>query len=187
MINRKANFGWWAMAAVVLAALGLGLGSVGAEEKNAQDTDEAASDQVAKDATTPDAKSGGGGGEGGGAALVETLSGATLVGSFTVTGQENDGDLREERYTIRSVEQLQENLFLFRVRIQYGERDATVAVPLVVIWSGDTPVITLTNAAIPGMGRYTARVMIYRDHYAGYWSAGEVEGNMFGTIEREAE
>lgn len=120
-------------------------------------------------------------------ALIETLSGATLVGSFTVTGREDGDELRQERYAIREVEKVQDNLFLFRVRIQYGERDTTVAAPLVVIWSGDTPVITLTDASLPGMGRYTARVLIYGDHYAGYWSAGEVEGTMFGVVEREAD
>lgn len=119
--------------------------------------------------------------------LIETLSGATLVGSFTVTGREDGGQPREERYEIREVEKLQGNLFLFRVRIQYGDRDINAAAPLVVIWSGDTPVITLTNAPIPGVGRYTARVLIYEDHYAGYWSAGEdgPGGHLFGVVERD--
>lgn len=120
-------------------------------------------------------------------ALIETLSGATLVGSFTITGRDNE--LREERYEIREVEKMRDNLFLFRVRIQYGDRDVTAAAPLVVIWSGDTPVITMTNAPIPGMGRYTARVLIYEDHYAGYWAAGEdgPSGHLFGTVERDAD
>ena len=116
--------------------------------------------------------------------LIDTLSGATLVGSFIVTGDEQR-ELREERYEIRKVERVRQNLFRFHVRMKYGGREVEMAAPLVVIWSGDTPVITLTDAAIPGMGRYTARVLIYQDHYAGYWAAGnDVEGTMFGTLQR---
>jgi hypothetical protein len=55
-----------------------------------------------------------------------------------------------------------------------------------VKWAGDTPVITLTDMTIPGLGTYTARVMVYRDHYAGYWSAGDHGGQMWGRIERDA-
>ncbi len=34
------------------------------------------------------------------------------------------------------------------------------------------------------MGTYTARVMIYADHYAGTWDAGDHGGHMWGRIER---
>jgi hypothetical protein len=34
------------------------------------------------------------------------------------------------------------------------------------------------------MGTYTARVMIYRDRYAGTWSGGNHEGQLWGRIER---
>jgi hypothetical protein len=30
-------------------------------------------------------------------------------------------------------------------------------------WAGDTPVITLTDLSIPGMGTYTARAILYND------------------------
>ena len=116
--------------------------------------------------------------------FIETLSGSTMVGTFTITGRGDDAKLRTERYTITEVTKLQDNLFLFKARIQYGDRDVTVPLPLVVIWAGDTPVITLTDAPIPGIGKYTARVMVYRDHYAGYWAGVDHGGHLFGTIER---
>ena len=47
------------------------------------------------------------------------------------------------------------------------------------------PIITLTDLSIPGLGTYTARVIIYRDQYAGTWSAAEVKGQLFGRIVRE--
>jgi hypothetical protein len=120
--------------------------------------------------------------------FIDTLTGATLTGSFTVTGNTPDAGkgLKTEKYTIDSVSKLQDNLFLFKTRIQYGANDVSVPIPLVVLWAGDTPVITLTDAAITPSGKkYTARVMIYRDHYAGFWSSPDHGGHLFGTITRE--
>ena len=121
-----------------------------------------------------------------GAALEEhfrqSLSGATLVGHFTVGDQK---DLREEKYTITKVSKIPGGLWLFQVRIQYGNRDVTLPLPLKVEWAGDTPVITLTDLSIPNLGTYTARVLIYRDQYAGTWSGGDVGGQMFGRLVRD--
>ena len=65
---------------------------------------------------------------------------------------------------------LKDDLWLFEARIKYGEHDLTVPIPLVVRWAGDTPVITLDNAGIPGFGSFTARVLIYDNTFAGMWS-----------------
>ena len=113
----------------------------------------------------------------------QSLSGATLVGHFTVGNQE---ELREEKYTITNVSKIPGGLWLFQVRIQYGARDVTLPIPLNVQWAGDTPVITLTDLSIPGLGTYTARVLIYRDQYAGTWSGVDVGGQMFGRVVRDA-
>ncbi len=113
----------------------------------------------------------------------QSLSGATLVGHFTVGDRK---DLREEKYTIAKVSKIPGGLWLFQVRIQYGKRDVTLPLPLKVRWAGDTPVITLTDLSIPNLGTYTARVLIYRDQYAGTWSGGEVGGQMFGRVVRDA-
>ena len=113
----------------------------------------------------------------------QSLSGATLVGHFTVGDQK---DLREEKYTITKVSKIPGGLWLFQVRIQYGKRDVTLPLPLKVRWAGDTPVITLTDLSIPNLGTYTARVLIYRDQYAGTWSGGDVGGQMFGRLVRDA-
>lgn len=125
-------------------------------------------------------------GSGNAAALEEdfqrSLSGATLVGHFTVGDQK---DLRKEEYTITKVSKIPGGLWLFQVRIQYGKRDVTLPLPLNVQWADDTPVITLTDLSIPGLGTYTARVLIYRDQYAGTWSGGDVGGQMFGRVVRE--
>ena len=114
----------------------------------------------------------------------QTLSGATLVGHFTLTGKEDAKSRKKERYTISSVKKIKDDLWLFTARVTYGQIDITVPIPLQVKWAGDTPIITLTDLKIPLLGTYTARVIIYRDKYAGTWSAGDHGGHLFGTIER---
>ena len=54
-------------------------------------------------------------------------------------------------------------------------------------WAGDTPVISLTDASVPGLGTFSARVLFYEDRYAGTWSHGDVGGNQFGRIVRAGE
>ena len=44
--------------------------------------------------------------------------------------------------------------------------------------------ITLTDLSIPGVGSYTARVVIYGDQYAGTWSGKNVGGQLFGKVVR---
>jgi hypothetical protein len=60
----------------------------------------------------------------------------------------------------------------------------TVPIPLEIKWAGDTPVITLTNLEIPGLGTFTSRVVIYEGRYAGTWQHGSVGGHLFGRIEK---
>jgi hypothetical protein len=121
------------------------------------------------------------------AELEKTLGGCTLVGHFTVTGRE-EMTPREERYELASVKHLNGDTWLITARIKYGDNDVTVPLPLPIRWAGDTPVITVDEFAIPGLGTYTARVMIYRDHYAGFWTGADHGGHLFGRVERgEAE
>jgi hypothetical protein len=114
----------------------------------------------------------------------EQLNNAKLVGHFTMFGKEDD-KLKKEEYTITNVTKLEEgDYWLFKARIKYGDKDVTVPMPLEVKWAGDTPVITLTDTTIPGMGTFSARVVIYRDTYAGWWQHGDVGGHLFGKVEK---
>lgn len=114
----------------------------------------------------------------------KTMTGATLVGYFTTEGQDEQPPV-EERYFISKVTKIGPDQWLFVARI--GDAQIPVPLPVPVKWAGDTPVITLTDLTIPGLGTYTARVMIFRDHYAGYWSGGKAGGNLWGRVERTGE
>ncbi len=110
--------------------------------------------------------------------FAESMSGVTLVGRFSGHGK----DLKEDRYEIESVSKIQGNLWLFKARILYEKHDVTVPLPLVVEWAGDTPVITLTDVSVPGLGTFTARILIYRGEYAGTWRGKTAGGQMFGRV-----
>ncbi len=116
--------------------------------------------------------------------FAETMTGATLVGRFTVNGENSDQPLKEDRYTLGTVKKLPNGFWSFETRIQYGERDLKMQLAIQVKWAGDTPVITLTDVGVPGMGTFTARVLVFRGEYAGTWSAGDHGGLMFGRIEK---
>jgi hypothetical protein len=112
----------------------------------------------------------------------QTLTGAVLAGKFAM------GDkVAEDRYTILKASHMTGETWVIQTRIQYGKRDITVPVPVTVKWAGDTPVITLTDAGIPGLGTFTARVLFYRGQYAGTWANQEGHGGqMWGKLERAA-
>jgi hypothetical protein len=113
----------------------------------------------------------------------EMMSGVTLVGHSTRANKEGVGG--EERYVIDKVSKLAGDTWVIQARIKYGSHDLPVPVPVTIKWAGDTPVITLTDLAIPGLGTYTARVLLYRGQYAGTWSAKDHGGELFGKIVRE--
>jgi hypothetical protein len=114
----------------------------------------------------------------------ELMQNCTLVGSFTVDGQ-NAEPAKPERYEIESAVPAADDLWVFTVRIKYGKLDTKLPVTVPVKWAGDTPMVTLTNASIPGLGDgFSARVLFYEDRYAGTWQHGPVGGHMFGKIER---
>ncbi len=115
-------------------------------------------------------------------AFESLMTNARLVGQFTVIGH-GDGAGRKEEYTIESVKKVPNGDFwLFKARIKYGGTDVTLPMPLEVKWAGDTPVITLTETTIPGLGTFSARVVVHANQYAGIWKHGEFGGQMFGEV-----
>jgi len=117
--------------------------------------------------------------------LANELTGVKLVGRFTVTGK---GEMtpKDEEYTITSAMKLEEpDLWLIKARVKYGKTDGSFPIPLEIKWAGDTPVITLTNLEIPGLGTFSSRVVIYEGRYAGTWQHGDVGGHLFGVLKRD--
>lgn len=117
-------------------------------------------------------------------AFTESMSGVTLIGHSTLLN--HAGLSEEERYCIEKVSHLTGDTWLFQTRLNLEGHDIPIPIPLSVMWAGDTPVITLTDLSIPGVGTYTARVVLYRDQYAGTWSGKNAGGQLFGKIVRDS-
>lgn len=87
-----------------------------------------------------------------------------------------------EKYSIVSATPDEGDYWIFTARIQYSEHDVQLPIRVKVLWAGDTPIITVDDIAIPGIGVYSARVMIYRGYYSGAWFGPNYGGVMAGEI-----
>ncbi len=116
------------------------------------------------------------------AAFSKLLTGATLVGNFT-TDSDQPVDpsqlLRPDRYELATVNKVKDDFWLF----VYVHKGVPIPLTMKVLWAGKTPVLTLDEFTIAGMGTFSARLMFHEDRYAGTWQHGKVGGLMFGKIE----
>jgi hypothetical protein len=113
----------------------------------------------------------------------DTMMGARLIGHFTVTGAGSENLPRPDSYTVSRISKLEDGRWLFEASMSYGDNAVAIPMPFDVVWAGDTPVITLTDQTIPGLGTFSARVLIYEGEYAGTWKHGAFGGHMWGRIE----
>lgn len=110
----------------------------------------------------------------------QMMAGCTLVGHSMQSNRE--GLSGEERYEIAKATKVSGDTWLLQSTMKIGGKQWPLPLPVTIKWAGDTPVITVTDLAIPGMGSYTARVVLYRDQYAGTWSGKTASGQLFGKI-----
>ncbi len=115
--------------------------------------------------------------------FAERMANSVLVGRFVIAGSE-DSVPRPERYEIEGDTTGGEDQWRFTARIQYGNTNITLPIVVTMLWAGDTPMVSLTDLTIPLLGTFTARVIFYRDRYAGTWQHDEVGGHLFGVIEK---
>jgi hypothetical protein len=119
--------------------------------------------------------------------FAERLTNVVMVGQFTMGDNQAP---KADKYTIVSVRKMAGDVWLFNAKVQYRGSDVVLPLPVPVKWAGDTAVISVTDFGLPGMGTYTARVVIYKDQYAGIWMANAANGRpahggqMWGRIER---
>lgn len=113
------------------------------------------------------------------------LSGAKLAGMFSIDGK-SDGPNKPDKYQIVSAKKIQGDDWVITAKMKVGQNELDIPIPLKVYWAGDTPVMSLTDLTIPGMGTFTSRVMFHGDRYAGTWQHGDVGGHMWGMVEKAA-
>lgn len=111
-----------------------------------------------------------------------TLTQATLSGRWCSIEHGQLGPEKKDKYIINSATKMGGDVWLITARIQYGTKDILAPIPVQVKWAGDTPVITVDKIGVPGIGEYSARVLIYEKTYAGTWSGGDHGGLLSGVI-----
>jgi hypothetical protein len=104
-----------------------------------------------------------------------------LVGFYTLGDSK---ELHEDSYTIERVSKIGDDMWKVQASINYNKKDFKIALNLPVKFAGDTPVISLTDSMVPGFGKFTARVVMYKGTYAGTWSGSGAGhgGTLFGKI-----
>ncbi len=119
--------------------------------------------------------------------LGELLCGATLAGNCTGVAGDSNNAFPEVRLTIFQVLKQNDDLWLFEAGWHVEKQDIQTKMPILarVLWAGDTPVIMLDQVAIPHLGTFSARVLFHGDQYAGVWSDGPRNGQIFGRVVRE--
>lgn len=118
--------------------------------------------------------------------LVAMLENATLSGKWRLVEGGKLGKEADDAYTIHSIEKARGDVWIVKARIKYGDKDLTLPVPVEVHWAADTPVLSVTDRGLPGLGTYTARVLFYDGYYTGTWSGPGHAGFLSGTIVKAA-
>jgi hypothetical protein len=117
-----------------------------------------------------------------------TLTGAVLSGTWQMTNAEGlQGkapltDPKPDHYAIDKVSKASDDYWIITARIQYADKDVHIPVTVRVVWAEDVPIITLDETALPGLGTYSAHVMIYRSFYSGTWFGTNYGGILSGQI-----
>lgn len=104
---------------------------------------------------------------------------------FSIDGVKTDKLPLGERYELKSVKKTKDGLWTFTARVTYLKQDITLPITVPVVWAGDTPMVSLSNSTLPGLGnQLSAKVIFDCGRYAGTWQHGKFGGHMWGRIER---
>lgn len=112
--------------------------------------------------------------------FADLLTNATLVGAYS---KGDDLASYQDKYSIVKAVKGEGDLWVITAVMKFRGVEMPVAIPVPVKWADDTPVISLTNFAVPGMGTFSTRIVFYGNGYGGTWAHGDRDGLMWGRIE----
>ncbi len=108
------------------------------------------------------------------------LKGKVLMGNFSVIKDGKESEPKKDHYKIVDLKKSDHGSWVFT--FEYGDRPA-IPFALPVKWADDTPMISMTQMALPGIGTFSCRVLFHEGQYAGTWRHGDVIGNMWGVVQ----
>jgi hypothetical protein len=115
-------------------------------------------------------------------ALALLLTDARLTGIFTDDTRPTEPPQRDS-YSISKAECLEDGIWRIEALIEYGKNSVKVPLFIKIRWAGDTPVMTLDELEVPGLGTFTCRILFHGRSYAGIWRGAGHGGAMSGVIE----
>ena len=115
-------------------------------------------------------------------AFAALLTNARLTGIFTDDARPDVAPQRDS-YTITKAECLEDGIWHIESLIEYGKNSVKVPLFIKIVWAGDTPVMTLDELEVPGLGKFTCRILFHGKSYAGLWRGADHGGAMSGVIE----
>ncbi len=115
----------------------------------------------------------------------QTMTDAVFNGYWRLKQDGGLSDAKKESYHIKGITKITEKSWIVEATISYGNKNVTVPVPVNVEWADDTPVISVTRLGIPGLGTYSARVLVFDGCYSGVWSGPDYGGLLSGVIEKK--
>lgn len=115
--------------------------------------------------------------------FIERMRDVSLIGSYTEREREA-GPSTPERYDISSVEKVGPDLWRFHATLTCCGFNGALPVVVPLRWTGDTPMIMMTDTSLPGLGTFSVRLFFYADCYSGTWQHGVRSGFMSGRIQK---
>ena len=113
----------------------------------------------------------------------DAMTNASMEGYFTIEGRNEDKPPAKDVYRIESCKKSGGDVWIVTAYIGYSK--ATIPVPVEVRWAGETPMIMLTDVGLPGIpGKFSTRLLIDGNLYAGTWSHDQVKGHMWGKMSK---
>lgn len=117
-------------------------------------------------------------------AFSDRLENARFTGRWSLVADGKIGEERTDEYLINSATKVRGDDWVIVTRMRFGTVDVNVPITVQVKWAGDTPVISVSELAIPNVGTYSARVVVDKDQYGGSWRGQGYGGLMYGVIEK---
>lgn len=114
------------------------------------------------------------------------LSNAVLSGRWSPIDSAGLGpEKKEDKYEIVSASKIKDDQWVVNAKMRYGKNEMVLPIKVQVKWSGDTPVLIVSNLSMGGDKSYSARVLFHDGTYAGSWNSSTGYGGViYGTVER---